>query len=120
MSLDEYTVVSRVRRLNLRDLRLWVRQGWLRPAEGEAGPVFDELDIARIRLLCDLRKEMSLPNDAVPVVLNLIDHLHRTRRELRALTRAIEEQPEDVRHAVVSVFHEIHASADRGDDDRER
>ena len=120
MSFDEQTVVARVARVNLRELRLWVRQGWLRPAQGEAGPVFDELDIARIRLLCDLRKEMSLPNDAVPVVLNLIDHLHQTRRELRALTRAIEEQPREVRHAVVSVFHSIHARAQSGDEDRER
>ena len=118
MSFDEYTVVARVRRLNLRELRLWVRRGWLRPAEGEAGPVFDELDIARIRLLCDLRKEMSLPNDAVPVVLNLIDHLHRTRRELRALARAIEEQPEDVRHSVVATFRAFHDIADDTDDNR--
>lgn len=120
MSFDEYAVVARVERLNLRELRFWVRQGWLCPAEGEAGPVFDELDIARVRLLCDLRKEMSLPNDAVPVVLNLIDHLHQTRRELRTLTRAIKEQPEDVRHSIVSVFHDIHARSNRGDEDRER
>jgi chaperone modulatory protein CbpM len=118
MSLDEHTVVARVARVNLRELRLWVRQGWLRPAQGEAGPVFDELDIARIRLLCDLRKEMSLPNDAVPVVLTLLDNLHRTRRELRALTRAIEDQPDEVREAVVSVFRDIHARADEGTTDR--
>lgn len=114
MSFDEHAVVARVARVNLRELRLWVRQGWLRPAQGEAGPVFDELDIARIRLLCDLRKEMLLPDDAVPVVLNLLDNLHQTRRELRALTRAIEQQPRDVRHAVVSVFHDIHPRADTG------
>ena len=118
MSFDEYTVVARVERLNLRELRLWVRRGWLRPAEGEAGPVFDELDIARIRLLCDLRKEMSLPNDAVPVVLNLIDHLHRTRRELRALAQAVEEQPAEVRHAVVSTLRDVHGISDTDDDDR--
>ncbi len=120
MSFDEYAVVARVRRLTLRELRFWVRQGWLCPSEGEAGPIFDELDIARVRLLCDLRKEMSLPNEAMPVVLNLIDHLHRTRRDLRALTRAIEEQPEDVRHSIVSVFHGIHARTTRGDEDHER
>ncbi|MFO7757869.1 MAG: chaperone modulator CbpM [Roseovarius sp.] len=114
MSFDEHAVVARVARVNLPELRLWVRQGWLRPAQGEAGPVFDELDIARIRLLCDLRKEMSLPDDAVPVVLTLLDNLHQTRRELRTLTRAIEQQPRDVRHAVVSVFHDIHTRADTG------
>ncbi|HMB13660.1 MAG TPA: MerR family transcriptional regulator [Roseovarius sp.] len=120
MSLDEYAVVARVQRLNLRDLRFWVRQGWICPTEGEAGPLFDELDIARVRLLCDLRKEMSLPNEAMPVVLNLIDHLHRTRRELRALTRAIEEQPEHVQHSIVSVFHGIHVRTTHGDEDHER
>lgn len=109
-----HAVVARVERLKLRELRFWVRQGWLCPAEGESGPLFDELDIARARLLCDLRKEMSLPNDAVPIVLNLIDHLHQTRRELRALIKAVEEQPENVRHSIVSVFQSIHIRQNNG------
>jgi len=118
MSVDERTVVARVDRLNLKELRLWVRQGWLRPARGSAGPVFDDLDIARIRLLCDLRKEMALPNDALPVVLNLIDRLHQTRRELRALARALDEQPEDVRLSVVSRLRDIHDTTKTADEDR--
>ena len=117
MSFDERTVVARVERLNLRELRLWVRQGWLRPTVGTTGPVFDELDIARIRLLCDLRKEMSLPNDALPVVLDLIDRLHQTRRELRALARALAEQPEDVRRSVVSRVRDMHVGTDKADED---
>lgn len=75
---------------------------------------------SHVRRLCGLKKEMSLPNDAVPVVLNLIDHLHQTRRELGALTRAIEEQPEDVRYSIVSVFYGIHVRTNRGDEDDER
>lgn len=70
------------------------------PALGEAGPIFDEMDVARLRLLCDLRKEMALPTDALPVVLALIDRLHRTRRDLRLLIEALADQPEDVRRAV--------------------
>ena len=31
MSLDENAVVARVERLKLRELRYWVRQGWLCP-----------------------------------------------------------------------------------------
>ena len=105
MRLDEESVVAEVRRLTLRELRLWVREGWVRPASGDAGPVFDEVDVARIRLLCDLRKEMALPTDALPVVLTLIDRLHQTRRDLRHLTEAVEEQPETVRRLVVERFH---------------
>ena len=101
MTMDERGVVARVERLTLRELRLWVREGWVRPAQSDAGPVFDDLDVARIRLLCDLRKEMALPNDAVPPVLTLIDQLHRARRELRWLTEAVDEQPDEVRSAVI-------------------
>lgn len=104
MTLDERAVVAHVERLTLRELRLWVREGWVLPATGDTGPVFDEIDVARIRLLCDLRKEMALPSDAVPPVLALIDHLHRTRRDLRRLTDALEEQPDEVRHAVIAAF----------------
>lgn len=102
MSFDERTVVARVERLTLRELRLWVREGWVRPAQSERGPVFDDLDVARLRLLCDLRKDMALPIDVMPTVLTLIDHLHRTRRELRRVTEAIDEQPTEVRRAVIA------------------
>lgn len=104
MSLDERKVVARVERLTMRDLRLWVREGWVRPAEGAGGPVFDELDVARLQLLCDLRKDMALPMDAMPTVLTLIDHLHRTRRHLRRLSEAVEAQPDDIREAVLLAF----------------
>jgi chaperone modulatory protein CbpM len=106
MSMDERSVVAEVRRVTLRELRLWVREGWVQPAQGESGPMFDEVDVARVRLLCDLRKEMALTKDALPVVLTLIDRLHETRRDLRCLTDAIEEQPEEIRRSVVAVFRD--------------
>ena len=115
MSFDERTVVGHVKRVNLKELRIWVREGWVRPAHSDTGPVFDEVDIARIRLLCDLKKDMSLPTDALPVVLALLDHLHQTRRELRALTEALENQPEDVRRMVIMKFRDIHGNEASGD-----
>lgn len=99
--LDERDVVARVRRVHLRELRLWVREGWVRPSEGESGPVFDELDVARIRLVCDLSKDMSLPTDAIPVILSLLDQVHGLRRELRELAEAVDEQPEETRRRIV-------------------
>ena len=100
MRLTEEMVLTEIRRLTRRDLRLWTDEGWVRPAIGETGPIFDEIDVARLRLLCDLRKEMGLTGDAMPVVLSLIDRLHETRRDLRALAEALAAQPADVRHAV--------------------
>ena len=46
MSYDETAVVARIRRLTVRELRLWVSEGWVQPASGERGPVFDDVDVA--------------------------------------------------------------------------
>lgn len=107
MSYDERTVVAWVERLTIRELRSWVREGWVRPAQGEDGPFFDELDIARIRLLCDLRKDMAISGDTIPVILSLIDRLHKSQRELRMLRQAVDEQPEDLRLELLNRYESI-------------
>jgi len=103
--LDEQDVVAIVRRVQLKELRLWVQEGWIKPAAGDNGPAFDDLDVARIRLVCDLRKDMSLPTDTVPVVLSLLDQIHGLRRELRGLAQAVEAQPPEVRQAIATAYH---------------
>ena len=67
-----------------------------------------------------LEKKCLCRMTRVPVVLNLIDNLHQTRRELRALTKAVEEQPENVRHSIVSVFQSIHVRKNNEDADDAR
>ncbi|WP_108485121.1 chaperone modulator CbpM [Oceaniglobus ichthyenteri] len=104
MMLNERDVVATVHRVELHELRLWVREGWVKPADRGGEPMFDELDVARIRLVCDLRTEMSLPDDAVPVVLSLLDQIHGLRRELRGLTRAVDSQPDATRQAIAAAF----------------
>ncbi|WP_245723439.1 MerR family transcriptional regulator [Lutimaribacter saemankumensis] len=105
--MDERRVVAEVHRLTLRELRLWVDEGWVRPAKKADGPVFDEIDLARIRLLCDLKKEMGLSSDAMPVVLGLIDRLNETRRHLRHLMNALEAQPAEVRQDIMATFRSL-------------
>ena len=58
--------------------------------------MFDEVDIARVRLVCELRDDLGLDAEAIPVVLSLVDQLYGVRRELRALARAVEQQPDEV------------------------
>lgn len=112
MRLDERQVVASVHRLRLRELRIWVQEGWIRPATGERGPVFDELDVARIRLVCDLKEDLSLPLEAVPVVLALLDQVHGLRRELRNLALAVDQQPQTTRAAVVEAYRAVSAERD--------
>lgn len=107
MRLTEAQVVEIVGTLSVKDLRLWIREGWISPAGGDAGPVFDETDLARIRLVCELRDDLALNQEAVPVVLSLVDQLYGLRRELKALAQAIDRQPEDVRARIRDLYRSL-------------
>lgn len=102
--MDERRVVAEVQRLTLKELRLWIKEGWVRPANSTDGPVFDEIDVARIHLLCDLKMEMGLSSDAMPVVLGLIDRLNETRRHFRHLMNAVDAQSDEVRKEIIATF----------------
>lgn len=119
MRLDERSVVSRVDRVNVKELRVWVRAGWVRPVHGENGPVFDEVDIARIRLLCEMKKDMKLSTETFAIVLPLLDRLHQTRRELRAVTEVLDEEPEEVRQRVAKRVRERIGPAEDNDKTRQ-
>lgn len=101
MRLREDEVIAEIEEITLRQLRFWVRSGWVRPAQAKDGPRFDELDLARVRLIRELRVDMSLDAQAVPVVLSLIDQIHGLRLELKSITEALDEQPEDIRARII-------------------
>ncbi|MEX2520092.1 MAG: MerR family transcriptional regulator [Paracoccaceae bacterium] len=104
MRLDERQVAEVVGVISVSELRVWVSEGWVRPASGGGGQKFDETDVARIRLVCELRESLGLEEDAVPLVLSLIDQLHGLRGELKALAGAIDDQPEDIRDRVRGAY----------------
>lgn len=60
--------------------------------------VFTEAELARIELCCELADDLDLDEEALPVVMNLLDQVHGLRRQMRLMLRAIETQPEDVRN----------------------
>ncbi len=97
--LSERDVVQRVRHLTVTRLRVWVAQGWIKPAD-EVAHSFSEADLARAALICNLEDELGFAEEDVPVLLNLIDQIHGLRSELMGLVDAIEELPPDVRAIV--------------------
>jgi chaperone modulatory protein CbpM len=93
----------------------WVERGWVRAEPGEGGAlVFQEIDIARCRLIVDLRRDMGVNEEAVPVVLGLIDQVYDLRRRLRALAGVLGHQPEDVRASILHSLGRSTEDADRG------
>ena len=94
---SEDDVVSAVARLTRKQLISFVKAEIVVPFQSETGLVYRRMDIARIELLCDLSEQFDLQEDALGMVISLIDQLHGVRAELRAALGAIEQEEADVR-----------------------
>lgn len=86
------------------ELISWVERGWVRP--DSAGNVweFREIDVARVRLIRELRHDMALGEEAMPVVLSLLDQVYDLRDALRRVSEALATQPAEVRTAVIEAL----------------
>ncbi len=100
--ISEQQLIQRMRCLKADVLRRWIELGLVQPQQTASGLEFDDIDEARIALVCDLHYKMGLEHESLPVILSLVDQLHRTRHSLRALTTAVSEQPDEVRIALTT------------------
>ncbi len=83
------------------ELTAWIDRRWVLPTRAEEGYVFDEADLARLRLICELRRDLMIDDEALPVVLSLLDQVYALRRTIRTLGRAIESLPEPSREEIL-------------------
>jgi len=72
------------------DLQLWIDQRWVLPHKREDSFIFDDVDIARARLIRELRVDLMVNEEAIPVVLSLLDQVHALRRALARVNSAID------------------------------
>jgi chaperone modulatory protein CbpM len=86
------------------ELQTWVERGWVRPEGTNPDWVFQEIDIARVRLIHDFRHAMDVREETIPLVLSLLDQVYALRGQMRAIARAVEGQPESVRAAILSAL----------------
>jgi chaperone modulatory protein CbpM len=91
-------LVARLPGLQRTHLEHWIENGWVRP-DGAAGRyAFREIDVARVRLIQQLRDDLEVNEAALPIVLSLLDQLYDARRRLRELADALgRTAPEPVR-----------------------
>ncbi|RZA07086.1 MAG: hypothetical protein EOP11_08655 [Proteobacteria bacterium] len=64
----------------------FISYSWVLPAEDNP-PRLDEEDLARARLIHELQAEFGVNDAAVPIILQLIDQLHRLHHEARIASR---------------------------------
>ena len=98
-------VVAQFPDLGAPELDDWIARGWVVPhGNTRAEWAFAEIDVARVRLIRDLRLRMELQEDALALVLSLLDQIYGLRGTLQAMARALDAQPPAVREAVLAAI----------------
>lgn len=77
------------------------------PVQGDTGPAYRETDLARLQLLCDLCEDYALHEDALGMVMSLIDQMNAMRGDMRALMQAVASEPDDVRARIHDVLRRV-------------
>jgi chaperone modulatory protein CbpM len=95
--------------LRPQDLERWIVNDWVRPDGAPGAYLFQDIDVARVRLIQELRDEMKVDEDALPIVLSLLDQLYALRRQIRDLGAALDRTvSEDVRRSLVAHLTQRH------------
>ncbi len=113
--LTEKDVLLRVSGVTRMRLQTWVERGWLSPAQTDTGHAFSDLDIARCALIRQMRDDLEFDDETVPVLLALLDQVYGLRRELRAVLRAVEAQPDDISSQILEVLKSGRDEIENGD-----
>ena len=93
-------IVTMVEQLTHHQLISFINAEVVTPVHTEHGLVFSKVDLVRIELLCELSEQFDLDDDALGVVISLIDQLHGVRAELRTVLEVIETEPVDVQNRI--------------------
>ena len=81
--------------LDRQDLERWILNDWVRPGRQSGAFVFQEIDVARVKLIRELCQDLDIDEEALPVILSLVDQLYELRRRFQALGDAIAETAPD-------------------------
>lgn len=109
-------LVRRFAELDRTELARWIERRWILPEAREANGgeiwLFHEVDIARIELILDIRREFTVDEETLSLVLGLLDQVYSLRRQMRRLCGAIESQPSEIRDAIRRALS-LHGSGER-------
>jgi len=89
-------------RLETAVVETWIAAGWLAPQQRGDVRDFSDIDVARARLILDLQ-QLGVNDEAIPVILDLIDQVHGLRRVLRGLLDTMQAQPASASRAATDM-----------------
>jgi chaperone modulatory protein CbpM len=93
-------LLLRVNGLEQRELIRWIENRWVLPDRRNDTWLFHEVDVARVELILEIRHEFAIDDEAVPLVLGLLDQIYNLRRQLRRMCDALAAQPPEVQAGI--------------------
>ena len=84
------------------ELLLWIERRWVLPLAQGDEYIFGDADVARVQMIVELHRDLAIDDEAMSVVLDLLDKLYGLRRQMRELLSAVEELPEAHRDKLLS------------------
>ena len=93
-------LLDRIVGLDRRELAHWVENRWVLPERRGETWLFHEVDVARVELILEIRQEFAIDDEALPLVLSLLDQVYGLRRQLRRLCDALAAQPPEVQATI--------------------
>jgi len=86
------------------ELTIWVERRWVLPGRSGAELFFSDADRARLRMIVEFRRDLAIDDEAMPVVLDLVDRLHATRVQLRRVLEAVADLPASERGRILGIL----------------
>ncbi len=98
IALEE--LLDRIVGLDRRELVRWVENRWVLPERRGTTWIFHEIDVARVELILEVRREFAIDDEALSLVLGLLDQVYDLRRQLGRLCDALAAQSPEIQAAV--------------------
>jgi len=93
-------LLDRFAGLDRRELTRWVENRWVLPERCNKTWIFHEIDVARVELILEVRREFAIDDEALSLILGLLDQVYGLRRQLGRLCDALASQPPEIQAAV--------------------
>jgi len=101
LSFDDMLAQAQIER---HVLAAWIEEGWVAPARDGDAYSFDDVDAARVGFIVELTRELAIGEEAVPVVLGLVDQLNALHVTMRKVLEAAQELPEPGRGRIAALL----------------
>lgn len=90
MNKQDFAVSSGI---EVRTLEVWIEREWLAPHSDALDAQFSEVDVARARLILELKQQFGANDEGIDIILHLMDQLHGMRGLMARLRLELDAPP---------------------------